>query len=66
MSQTSLLDDYLPPEDLAAELNVTTRTLDRWRVVGSGPPLTKIGRAVYYSRKAAEWVRAREQRNVTA
>jgi hypothetical protein len=63
MSQTALLDDYLPPEKLAAELKVSTRTLDRWRVLGNGPPLTKIGKAVYYSRKAAaDWVKACEKR----
>jgi hypothetical protein len=61
--KTSLLDEYLQPAELAAELNVCTKTLDRWRIEGSGPPITKIGRKPYYSKTGVViWLREREQR----
>jgi len=54
-----LLLDYLSPSELAAELKVKTRTVDRWRAVGIGPPITKVGRKVYYKRTAvAEWLQS--------
>lgn len=61
--KTSLLDEYLTPNELAVQLNVRTRTLNRWKVLGSGPPITKIGRKPFYSRTGVVmWLRAREQR----
>lgn len=60
-----LLDEYLLPADLAAELNICVKTLDRWRIEGSGPPITKIGRKSYYSKTGVViWLRAREQRSL--
>jgi Helix-turn-helix domain len=57
-----LLDDFLPKEEAAAELHICERTLDRWRRLGEGPPVTKIGRRVYYRRPTLRaWLRAREQ-----
>ncbi len=62
-SKSNLLDEYMAPAELAAELNVCTKTLDRWRVEGSGPPITKIGRKPYYSKTGVViWLREREQR----
>ncbi len=62
MSTPSLLGEYLTPETLATELNITTRTLDRWRVLNVGPPITKVGRKIYYARTTvAEWLKAQEQ-----
>jgi hypothetical protein len=62
-SKSNLLDEYLQPAELAAELNVCTKTLDRWRVDSSGPPITKIGRKPYYSKTGVViWLREREQR----
>ena len=61
--KSNLLDEYLTPAELAAELGVCTKTLDRWRVTGSGPPITKIGRKPFYSRESVRgWLQAREQR----
>jgi hypothetical protein len=62
MSTLSLLDEYLTPKALATELNIKTSTLDRWRRLNVGPPLTKIGRKTYYARQTvAEWLKAQEQ-----
>ena len=37
----SYLDDFLTPESLAAELRICLKTLERWRVLGQGPKITK-------------------------
>jgi hypothetical protein len=67
MHTQSLLDGYLLPVELAAELKICTKTLDRWKLFGSGPPITKIGRKIYYSRAGVvAWLRAREQRTQAA
>lgn len=56
-----ILEDYLTQDQAAAELSVCSRTLDRWRVLAMGPPVTKIGRQVYYRRSSVmAWLQARE------
>jgi predicted DNA-binding transcriptional regulator AlpA len=56
-NQSTLLADYLDFETLARELNVTTKTLWRWNKRKTGPPMTRIGHAIYYNRKALqEWL----------
>jgi hypothetical protein len=53
--------DYVIAEQLATELGVTERTLLRWRKTRTGPPVTAIGRTIYYRRQAIkEWLLARE------
>jgi hypothetical protein len=66
-SAEKLLADFLPKRDAAAELNICERTLDRWRQLGEGPPITKIGRRIYYRRPALlAWLCAlEEQETVT-
>jgi hypothetical protein len=60
-----LLSDYFTQEEAAAELKVTERTLDRWRRLGEGPPITKLGRRTIYRRSSLKaWIRAREQSTV--
>lgn len=62
---SSLLSEYFEPPELAAELNVCEKTLDRWRRLGKGPPITKIGRKPYYSKTGVVmWLRGREQRSL--
>jgi hypothetical protein len=57
----AILSDYVAEADLAKELNVTVRTLARWRALRIGPDPTKIGRRVYYSPEArARWLQSRE------
>jgi DNA-binding transcriptional MerR regulator len=64
MSDTAhLLADFLSRHEAAAELNISERTLDRWRRLGQGPPFTKIGRRLYYRRAGVRaWLGAREVR----
>src|SRR5436190_22777922 len=56
-----LLADFLTPDEVAAELKICARTLDRWRRLGDGPPITRLGRRIIYRRSSLqEWLRSRE------
>jgi hypothetical protein len=58
-----LLLEFLTKEQLATELGRNPRTLDRWAVLGNGPPRTRIGRKVLYRRASVEkWIAAQEHR----
>jgi hypothetical protein len=65
MSTTeTLLADFLTRDKAAAELSVCERTLDRWRALDEGPPVTKLGRRVLFRRSSLEaWLRGRETRS---
>lgn len=41
---------YLDVHSAAAYLSVTRKQLEHWRSRGGGPPFTKLGRLVRYSR----------------
>jgi DNA-binding transcriptional MerR regulator len=58
-----ILSEFLTKEELAAELGRNPRTLDRWDVLGVGPPRTRVGGQVFYRRASVErWLAAQEQR----
>lgn len=52
--QKPLLDNYYTRSQLADELDITVRTLERWAWLRSGPNRTYIGNRVYYHRSAVE------------
>jgi hypothetical protein len=55
----SLLSGAIREIDLAKELERSRRCLWNWRRSGYGPPYYKIGKDVYYSRRAVqEWLEA--------
>ena len=58
----TLLADYLAgDEGLAAELGKSPRTIARWRALGEAPPVTRIGRDIYYAKAAVrDWLAARQ------
>jgi helix-turn-helix protein len=57
----NLLADFLTQDEAAAELKICERTLDRWRRLGEGPPITKLGRRILYRRSSLQvWLRGRE------
>jgi Helix-turn-helix domain len=57
-----ILSEFLTKEELAVELKRHPQTLDRWRRLGEGPPITKFGRCVLYRRSSLQaWLRARER-----
>jgi hypothetical protein len=56
-----ILSEFLTTEELAVELRRNKRTLDRWEVLGMGPPRTHIGRKVLYRRASVQkWLVAQE------
>ena len=63
MSQVvPILSEFLTKEELAVELRRNPRTLDRWAVLGIGPPRTRVGRNVLYRRASVQrWLLAQEQ-----
>ena len=61
-NSVSILSEFLTKEELAAELRRNPRTLDRWAVLGMGPPRTHVGRKVLYRRASVQkWLAAQEQ-----
>ena len=57
----AVLDKYLSIKDLAAEIGVNRRTLNRWNELRMGPPVTRIGHRVYYNKDSVDaWLRSRE------
>ena len=61
MSNEPILSEFLTKEELAAQLQRNPRTLDRWDVLGMGPPRTHVGRKVLYRRASvAKWLVAQE------
>jgi hypothetical protein len=59
-----ILEDFLTKEELAAELRRNPRTLDRWEVLGIGPPRTVIGRTILYRRASTQrWLAAQENQD---
>jgi predicted DNA-binding transcriptional regulator AlpA len=54
------MDELLSTDQAAEILRVSPRTLEKFRVQGSGPKFFKIGRLVYYSTETLEeWKRSR-------
>jgi hypothetical protein len=52
---------YSPERETAEELNVSVRTLRKWRSQGVGPPYVAIARRFYYSDERRDaWVKSRE------
>ena len=56
-----IIDEYAGRSEAAAYLRVCKKTLERWQAAGTGPAITKIGRAVYYRWETLRaWVASRE------
>ena len=55
-----LTDYYDGDAGLGRALHKSDRTIARWRALGEGPPVTKIGKSILYHREAVRtWLRAR-------
>jgi len=66
MESANPLDEYLTKHELAAILQKSTRTLDRWDLAGDGPPKVQIGRTVLYRRQSVSaWLLSRERRRAS-
>ena len=65
MADAKLLDNYYTRPELAAELNKSERTLERWERLRIGPPVTRNGiTPLYYKSGARGWLRS-QKRTVT-
>jgi hypothetical protein len=52
---------YTGEPETAEELNVSIRTLRKWRQLRIGPPYVEVGRQIYYGDDArAAWLKSRE------
>ena len=55
-------DELLTARELAAELKVSLRTLERWRAQGIGPVYVRLGRTVRYRRSDVNaWLERQRQ-----
>lgn len=56
-----MADIYLNERDFSARYQISTRTLQRWRLTGDGAPYVRIGprRIVYLLAAAEAWAAAR-------
>lgn len=58
----SVLSGYLTREELARDLHITVRTLERWEALRTGPPVVRLGRRpMYCAESVAAWLKSREQ-----
>ena len=58
----TLLENYIPEPDFAAQVGVTLRTARHWRRMGESPPFIVVGRGVYYLRSAIQkWLASLEE-----
>ena len=58
----NVLENYVSRKEFANQVNRDERTVIRWEIQRRSPKRTKIGRTVYYSRKAIQdWLKGREE-----
>ena len=57
---------HLNQIELAARLNISPRTLERWRWTGEGPRFMKVGGRVVYRLEDVEGYEVSQLRNSTA
>jgi DNA-binding transcriptional MerR regulator len=59
----TILEGYLKPAELAAQLGITLRTLRRWEQKRIAPPRTAVERQIFYKVASVQaWMESREQR----
>ncbi len=57
---------YLSTKQAATILNISPRTLERWRIEGKGPDYRKFGTRVTYSQSALlEWAEKQTRSNTS-
>ncbi len=63
MTMPAVLDGYIDRPTLAGQLKKSERTLERWERERIGPPITRIGKTVFYRLEALyAWLREQEQK----
>lgn len=62
MPEPNILSGFLTIEELAAELDKSVRTVERWVAQPDGLPYTQLGnRRLFRPEAVREWIIAREQ-----
>ena len=52
--------------EAASHVGLASKTLEKWRVTGDGPPFIKLGRAVVYDvRDLDEWLDGNRKRSTS-
>jgi hypothetical protein len=60
-----ILEDYVTEDELASQLKLNERTLQRWRQQRVGPPPTFMGkRIMYHVPSFKAWLKSRELKMV--
>ena len=63
----TILSDYLTLPELAAELNKSPRTIDRWLRERTGPPSIKVGCTTLFPREGViRWLQDKEAQRADA
>ena len=58
--QSSVVPQYLTPDEAAIFLNMPVKTLEHWRARGEGPPFSPVGRHIRYDiDEVRAWMRGR-------
>ena len=66
-SKQLLLNGYLRREELANQLGVSARTIDRWHTLRCGPPRVSVGRTVLFNiQSVREWLVNQERQALPA
>ena len=57
-----VLDGFLRREELAQQLGLSPRTIDRWEALRKGPPRVCVGRTILYKIESVrEWLQSNER-----
>lgn len=66
MAKTKLLEGYSSEQEVARQLGIAVRTLQKWRELKIGPAWTRMGKRAVYYRDAAilEYLAAQEVKPV--
>jgi predicted DNA-binding transcriptional regulator AlpA len=57
-----VLEGFLRREELARQLGLSPRTIDRWEALRKGPPRVSIGRTILYNiQSVREWLVSQER-----
>jgi predicted DNA-binding transcriptional regulator AlpA len=57
-----ILEGFLRRDELARQISLSPRTIDRWQALREGPPRVHVGRTILYNvQSVREWLQSREQ-----
>jgi hypothetical protein len=67
MTQQEIQSPYLTTDQVAAYLQLSPRTVEKFRLSGKGPDFFKLGGRVYYTLETIkEWANGRRRQSTSA